>query len=327
MPTVSPQQWNTQDAITSPKLNAPINQLAAVINGGLDDANIASLSGSKVNAGTVPVTAMTVDSNPETRMAETTFPFVASGATWSLSAGLVGTMTAGVVYINGKRIVVALIATNTFTASQDTYVSVNNTGTVIYLPVANNAASPTLPANSVLLGIVTTSGSAITNINQGQETMVIPIISGVALSVTDQLGNLICPRDPNRKILGYRQTLVTFTTVSTTATQVTGLSCPVIVPSGRKVTVKVYGSNVYNTSAASDNSVTIWNGVVASGTQLQKGMHTTSSNNYRGQPGADVTYTPSAGSNTFNAGFHVSGATGTIESSATAPGYIKVELA
>lgn len=168
MPTVSPQQWNTNDAITSSKLNTPINQIAAVLNGGLDDANVASLSGSKLNAATVPVAAFTADSNPETRMSESLGDFVKSNTClWSISSGLVGTMTAGVVYIGGKRVVVAAIATRTFTASKDTYVSVDNTGTVSYSEVANNAAAPTLPANSIWLAVIVTGASAITSIRQG----------------------------------------------------------------------------------------------------------------------------------------------------------------
>lgn len=180
MPTVSPQQWNNQDVITSSKLNTPINQIAAVVNGGLDDANISSLSGSKLNATTVPVSAMTVDSNPETRLKETMGDFVASGCVWSISSGLVGTMTAGVVYIGGKRIVVSAIASQTFVASKDTYVSVDNTGTVsIASAVANGAASPALPANSVWLAVVVSGASAITSIN---------------LTGLTSTGLLICPR-------------------------------------------------------------------------------------------------------------------------------------
>lgn len=168
MSTVSPQQWNTNDAITSSKLNTPINQIAAVVNGGIDDANIASLSGSKINGGTIPVAAFDTNTNPETRMSESLGDFVKNNTClWSISSGLVGTMTSGIVYINGKRVVVSAIATRTFTASKDTYVSVDNTGTVTYSEVTNGAAAPALPANSIWLAVVVTSGAAITSIRQG----------------------------------------------------------------------------------------------------------------------------------------------------------------
>jgi hypothetical protein len=42
MPTVSPSQSNPGDEITAAAINTPVNQLAAVLNGGIDSANIAS---------------------------------------------------------------------------------------------------------------------------------------------------------------------------------------------------------------------------------------------------------------------------------------------
>jgi hypothetical protein len=41
MPTVNPSQSNPGDEITAAAINTPINQLAAVINGGIDSANLA----------------------------------------------------------------------------------------------------------------------------------------------------------------------------------------------------------------------------------------------------------------------------------------------
>lgn len=58
MATVSPQQIATNAAITSAGVNTPINQIAAAINGNLDDNNIASLSGTKILAGTLPASAL-----------------------------------------------------------------------------------------------------------------------------------------------------------------------------------------------------------------------------------------------------------------------------
>lgn len=58
MTLVSPSQVNPNDEITAASVNTPNNQLAAVINGNLDDTNIASLSGTKLNAGTVPASAL-----------------------------------------------------------------------------------------------------------------------------------------------------------------------------------------------------------------------------------------------------------------------------
>lgn len=58
MTTVSVTQLNANDEITAAGANLPHNQLAAVINGNLDDNNISSLSGTKITTGTLPTTAL-----------------------------------------------------------------------------------------------------------------------------------------------------------------------------------------------------------------------------------------------------------------------------
>jgi hypothetical protein len=162
MTLVSPTQISPSDEITAASVNTPVNQLANTINGNLDDANISGISGTKVASGTLPASAATTDANVETRLSEIFGDFVASGAVWSISSGLAGTMTSGVVYIGGRRVVVSAITTRNFTASKDTYVSVNNAGVVSYSEVANGAAAPALPADSVWLAIVVTDGTGIT---------------------------------------------------------------------------------------------------------------------------------------------------------------------
>src|SRR5205085_10334892 len=118
------------------------------------------------------------------------------------------------VYINGRRHTVATITAHAFTASKDTYIdllysTVDNVATPVYTEVSNNAASPALAANSVRVCIIQSGATitATTKVNQGEETKVFPIASSIPYAVTDSLGNLICPRDPNRKILGYRQAI------------------------------------------------------------------------------------------------------------------------
>lgn len=164
MSTVSVTQINPDDEITSAGANLPHNQLAAVINGNLDDDNISSLSGTKIVGGTLPVGAFDTNTNPETRIAESLSDFVASGVTWSSVSGLNGTMTSGAVYILGKRLVIPSVSSRAFTASKDTYVDVGSTGTLSYTEVANGATAPALAANSLRLAKVVTSGSAITSV-------------------------------------------------------------------------------------------------------------------------------------------------------------------
>lgn len=167
MPTVTVPQVNPNDEVTALSVNQGPNAIATVINGQLDDANVAGISGSKISSGTLTSSAFDTASNPETRMSETFGNFVASGCIWSVVSGLNGSMSAGVVYINGKRVVVSAIASQTFVANRDTYISVDVNGTVsIASAVTNNAASPALPANSIWLGLAV-SGASLTYIAQG----------------------------------------------------------------------------------------------------------------------------------------------------------------
>ena len=167
--------------------------------------------------------------------------FVVSGGVWSQLSGLNGQMTAVSAYITGYRSSIVAVASRAFTASKDTYVDILRTtvGSVttfslVYTEVANNAASPALAANSVRLAIVTTSGVAITSVNQGEEDKVLPISASIPYAVTDPLGNLICPRDPNRRVLGYRQ-IITSISAFSAETDLTGLNFVINVPTGRKI--------------------------------------------------------------------------------------------
>lgn len=195
----------------------------------------------------------------QTMRADVQFDFVASGCVWTADAAgstKAASMTSGVVYIGGKRVAVSAVTSRTFTASKDTYIDVDNTGTITYTEVTNNAASPALSANNLRLGIIITGASNIANsgsVNQGQETMVLPIASSIPYAVTDSLGNLICPRDPNRKTLGMRIASTSDQSGITTEADITGLSSPVNVPSNRKIKISWNVSTSSNTSGGISN--------------------------------------------------------------------------
>jgi hypothetical protein len=264
----------------------------------------------------------------ETIRSEMEFDYVASGCVWSgdsYGSTRAASMTAGVVYIGGKRISVSSVTARSFTASKDTYIDVDNTGTLVYTEVTNNAASPALAANSIRLGIIVTDGTDIQNVgsvNQGEENKILPIASSVPYAVTDSLGNLICPRDPNRKILGYRQIVSDFTLSSaqTTPTQITGLSCPVIIPTGRKIKVSLWTMAVQPSSGV--GQITIWDGTVNSGTKISHANVPTSNQ----QAIADCQVTPSTTSKTYNGGVHASALANITVLGSTVPMFIRVEL-
>lgn len=247
----------------------------------------------------------------------------------AISSGLIGTFSNITYYISGKRYTATSIASKTYAASSDTYVDIDTTGTVLYTPVANNAASPALAANSIRAAIVVTSGAAITVINQGSVTATAPTVSSSVLTVSDSLGNPICPSTPNPTLIGYRQITSDFATASTTAVQVTGLSCPVIIPTGRRVRISVQSWAIYN-SATSQVRLTIWDGTVGSGTAVGGGA--------LGGVASIVTLgfvqtiISASGAKTYNAALHSNSAsTSTFSGSAVtaagaSPGFIAVEL-
>lgn len=164
MTLVSPTQSNPGDTIEAADINDPVNQIAAVVNGNIDSTNISSVSGAKLQAGTVPASSLDTNANVETRMSEALGNFVASGCVWSTISGLNATMASGVIYISGKRVVVASVSSRTFTASRDTYVSVDVNGTVSYSEVTNGASAPSLPANSLWSAKLVSGASSITSI-------------------------------------------------------------------------------------------------------------------------------------------------------------------
>lgn len=269
--------------------------------------------------------------------AATIFPYdyVVSGCVWTADAAgstRLASMTAGVVVINGNPITVAAVTSRTFTASKDVYVDVldngDGTGLLVYTDGTTNAASGALAANSIRLAIIVVGASSIAteaSINQGQEDKLVPIASSVPYAVTDSLGNLICPRDPNRKILGYRRIVANAT--ATALAQITGLTCPVIIPTGRKIKISVVTESVYNSNTAVNTIVSVWDGAVSGGTQVVAATASSPAVNHQTPVHSAVMLTPASASKTYNVGLQgAGGGTSTFKGSSTSPGYLMIEL-
>lgn len=268
--------------------------------------------------------------------AKSMYDYVESGCVWTADAAgstRVASMTSGVVWIGGSRLTVAAVTSRTMAASKDVYVMLsdagNGTATITYdETVSNNAASPALSAGYLRLAIIVVGASSIAtaaSINQGQEDRVLPIASSVPYAVTDSLGNLICNRSPYPSIIGYRQ--ITTNATGTTIAQATGLSCPVIVPTGRKVKVSSFGTRFANSTTNATVSVSLWDGVVNSGTKINQYDHssgTVASDGYGYY--VEATVTPTSTSKTYNVGGVSTIGTWTITAASTTPAWIKVEL-
>lgn len=268
-----------------------------------------------------------------------TFDFVESGCVWSgdsYGGSLAASMTSGFLWINGKRLTVAAVTARAFTTNLDTYIDFSESATVpgtavpTYTTAATNAASPALSANFIRVGIIQAAATitAATKVNQGQEDRVFPIASSIPYAVTDSLGNLICPRDPNRKLLGYRRrTSGAFTTASGTAVQITELSCPVIVPTGRKVKVSISGRDITNNNASGFVGVSIWDGTVGTGTLFARTYASGTAAAASFPTSVSCILTPTAASKTYNGGAEaLIAGTSTVGCNSNEPVYIMVEL-
>jgi hypothetical protein len=264
------------------------------------------------------------------------YDYVVSGCEWTADAAgstLAASMTAGVVVINGNPITVAAVTARTFTASKDVYqgFSDNGDGTalIVYYDNTTNAASPSLATAgyTVLNAIIVVGAGSIAaaaSINQGQEDRVLPIASSIPYAVTDSLGNLICPRDPNRKILGYKRLVSTFSSGTTAETLVTGLNMPMIAPSSpRKVIIKFAALPTVSGSSGTA-IVAIYDGVFGSGGTKIGSLNITSTNS--GGIVEAITTLAASSSHTFT--FTVASTAGnpSVAAAATTPAYVSAEL-
>lgn len=77
MPLINPPLPNDGEDINASDVNDPLNAIIGLLNGGLDDSNIASVSGTKITAGTLPATAL--DTAAQTG-------WLSTGETWAIGA-------------------------------------------------------------------------------------------------------------------------------------------------------------------------------------------------------------------------------------------------
>jgi hypothetical protein len=132
---------------------------------------IANFDGSQIIAASVTETALANAVNPRLRYSEAFSNFVYSGCVWSVVSGANATMIGGTIYVNGYRVIVSGVVSNTFGTLLDTYVDIDYLGNVTYPSVSNGSTAPALTSNSIRVAKVVTNGSAITGIFQsGRDT-------------------------------------------------------------------------------------------------------------------------------------------------------------
>jgi hypothetical protein len=343
MPTVNPALPNDGEDADAADVSLPIQAILAVLNGHIDVDNLepgaipwSVMDPNITNA--IPAAAMKDAGNIQIHRDEAEFDYVVPNTgVWSADAAgstRAGSMTALTAYINGYRATISVVTAHLFTASKDTYVDIklgaDKSMSLVYTEVANNAASPALDTDSIRLAIVVTGASSIAaaaSINQGQEDRVLPIRTSIPMQTTDELGNLICPRDPQRKLLCQRRITTSLTSLSATGTsaQLTGLVCPVIIPLGRKIEIEIGGS--YLTFGGGMNAqLEIWDGVVGSGTKLNLRVHTGAASAVDDTNLSTGAITPTGATKTYNAGYVVSTNAFDLNAAAVNPVWFRVKL-
>lgn len=328
---------NASDNGTPPTYGIPLavitvtNGASSIVNGNITDkrtnttitpGNI-SVSG-LVNTGDLQLRSISL----ETIKGDTQPNCVVSGCIWTgdaYASTRVASMTSGVVYINGKRLTVSAVVSRTFTASKDVYVDLldngDNTAIPVYTDATTNAASPSLAANSIRLAIVVVGASniaSVASINQGQIAKVLPIASNISYTVSDSLGNLICPR-PGQNILAHRTQKGGAQGSITTMVDLTGQSAIVTVPEGRTVRITA-GNALVSTVALDRGSLDIYEDGGSIYQSIQKCPGTDSL-----MITAEVYSTPSAGTHTYKVRASRISGTGTLTYGAS-PSFMAVEL-
>jgi hypothetical protein len=187
-------------------------------------------------------------------------------------------------------------------------VATNLTGTASGLTAGN------VTTNANLTGPITSSGNTTSIASQTgtgskfvvdtSPTIVTPTIVKNANPVMSLNGN------PVWQYLGSATSSTDVTAASGTASQITGLSSTVTVPSGyTKVRVTVILPQQYN-SGSNVNQLSLYRGTVPSGTNVPATFSTSTAETSGNVLTGIWLDTPGAGSVTYNAGFSVSGGTG-----------------
>lgn len=256
---------------------------------------------------------------------ESILDHVVTGMTIATSVDLDSTITAGVAVIGGRRRATSSTP-KSFTASKDTYVDLKADGTFRYTEVTNNNASPALGAGEMRIAIVITDADNITAVNQGDPQTTGPTVSSAILAVCDSLGNVIYPTDPTGGLIGYREITSDFTTATTGAdVDVTGLSCPVNIPAGRRVKVQVWTDRIFSSGAAGGG---VFLRLKESTTVLANAAFTVPVSTYAEHLEVTRHLKPSAGVHTYKAAVQQSAGNLTLEAGTGTDGraFIAVEL-
>jgi len=162
---ISLPEYLSGNDVTISNLNTTNTTLEDTINGGIAGGGV------NIQPGSITSIDMANSISPVKRWDEAFSDFTPSGMLPATSANLTSNISAGVSYVNGLRIEKNATA-NTYTASKDTYVYISETGSYQFQEVANGAAAPATPANTLLLAKVVTDTDNITSVSDLRSTSI-----------------------------------------------------------------------------------------------------------------------------------------------------------
>jgi hypothetical protein len=145
--------------VTIANLESDNNAIETFAAGNIESENIKD--------GTIESQDMAESVSIVTRYDETFNDFTVSGMLPATSANLTSDISAGVSYVDGIRVSTSATS-HTYTASKDTYVYIHSGGYFVYEEVANGAAAPSTPSNSLLLAKAVTNGAAIASVTDSR---------------------------------------------------------------------------------------------------------------------------------------------------------------
>ena len=127
----------------------------AVSVSGFSNAGSTSLQAGILQSGS----AGTGNQSPLLNVGDAFSDFIADGMQWAIpsSASLTTDMPSGTAYLNSVRTLAPAVSGYSFPASNDTYVSINNSGLIDYQSVANGATAPTPTSGYVQTSKIVTS--------------------------------------------------------------------------------------------------------------------------------------------------------------------------
>lgn len=195
--------------------------------------------------------------------------------------------------------------------------------------VATNADSPfTVDANGVPggtydFGIVTKVATTVATV-QVPEGCAIPTSGGVSAvdyaTTKSPFGMPIL--NPVVQTILLR---IDSTSTSATATAVSGLSMALTASGGVPYKVRVRAGSIFNSNAATNATVSLWDGTVGSGTQIIDAVGSVSAANYQLSFNVETPVIFASGAKTYNIGLAASAGTTTLRGTAITPVIMELE--